>query len=181
MRQFVFCISFLSLCPNHLGSHPKLEAAEKTFSFCPIGQALSTSMYSSLSHILLTGFLSKTSLEIIRRQIFWGDKWQQFFLYSFGDFLWRYNATFSSEIYVRSVSRWFPESVNNLRYALRRGCVIKTFFIALSFCKYFCFRSFHPSLTWFAVAGPPFIFLSWPCPFSVIAISWNRLPIPWKA
>ncbi len=86
-----------------------------------------------------------------------------------------------SFIYIRGVSRWFPESVNNLRYALRRGCVIKTFFIALSFCKYFCFRSFHPSLTWFAVAGLPFIFLSWPCPFSVIAISWNRLPIPWKA
>ncbi len=83
--------------------------------------------------------------------------------------------------HLRSVSRWFPESVNNLRYALRRGCVIKTFFIALSFCKSFCFRSFHPSLTWFAVAGPPFIFLSWPHPFSVIAISWNRLPIPWKA
>ncbi len=48
---------------------------------------------------------------------------------------------------VHSVSRWFPESVNNLRYALRRGWAIKTFFIALSFCKYFCFRSFHPSLT----------------------------------
>ena len=33
-------------------------------------------------------------------------------------------------------------------FSLRRGCVIKTFFIALSFCKYFCFSFFHSSLTW---------------------------------
>ncbi len=47
----------------------------------------------------------------------------------------------------------------------------KTFFIALSVSEHFYFRSFHPSLTGFAVVGPPFIFLSLPPPFSVMAIS----------
>ncbi len=35
----------------------------------------------------------------------------------------------------------------------------KVFFIALSVCKHFCFSSFYPYLTWFALAHPPFIFL----------------------
>ncbi len=55
------------------------------------------------------------------------------------------------------------------------------FFIALSIYQHLYFSSFHPSLTWFTVAGPPFIFLSWPPPFSVITISWNRSLQPRRA
>ncbi len=82
---------------------------------------------------------------------------------------------------IRSVNTWFPESVNIWRYALRRGSMTKSFFIALSVCKHFCFSSFDLSLTWFAVADPPFIILSLPPQFSVTAVPWNRLPKPWKA
>ncbi len=58
--------------------------------------------------------------------------------------------------------------------------MIERFHIELSFCKHFWFSSFHPSLIWFAVAVPLFIFLSLPPQFSVIAISWNRSPQPEK-
>ncbi len=40
---------------------------------------------------------------------------------------------------------------------------------------------FHPSLTWFIVAGLPFIFLSLLPPFSAMTISWNRWPQPRKS
>ncbi len=63
---------------------------------------------------------------------------------------------------------------------LRRGCVIKSFHSTL-FCKYLCFSSFHPSLIWFAIAGPLIIFLSLPPPFSVMTISWDRSPQPRKS
>ncbi len=62
----------------------------------------------------------------------------------------------------------------------KRLCDLKVFFSIPSFCKYFCFSSFHPSLTWFAVAILPFIFFSLPPPFSVMAILWNRSPQPEK-
>jgi hypothetical protein len=42
--------------------------------------------------------------------------------------------------------------------------LVKIFYIALSISRSFCFRPFSLSLTWLAVAGPPFIILSWPPP-----------------
>ncbi len=42
--------------------------------------------------------------------------------------------------------------------------LVKISYIALSISRSFCFRPFSLSLIWLAVAGPPFIILSWPPP-----------------
>ncbi len=105
------------------------------------------------------------------------------YIYILGAYFFKFLIEVSSffQSYIRSVNTWFPESANIWRYALWRGSMNKSFFIALFVCEHFCFSSFHLSLTWFAVADPPFIVLSLPPQFSVTAIPWNRLPKPWKA
>ncbi len=103
------------------------------------------------------------------------------YIYFMYTHMYTYTYTYRIRIHLRGVNTWFPESVNIWRYALWRDWVIKSFFIELSVCEHFCFSSLYSSLTWFAVADPPFIFLFLPHPFSVMAIPWNRLPEPEKA
>jgi hypothetical protein len=90
-----------------------------------------------------------------------------------------YILYFACPQYIWSVTTWFPE-----RWISGASCFGEVAWFKKNFycsiCENFCFNSFHPSLTWYAGAGLLFNFLFWPPSFSVVAISWNRLPLPQK-
>ncbi len=57
-----------------------------------------------------------------------------------------------------------PGHLNYLALRSPERLLVKISYLELSISRSFCFRPFSLSLTWLAVAGPPFIILSWPPP-----------------